>query len=96
MAVLLLTIVIVCVLIAAADLIAFLKAEVTVEAVGNVQSRDSAECLIRVRNKTFLPIIYKRLGFRVDNTFTQEKKSSSMHRELRSFRTEEREECRVL
>ena len=78
MAVLLLTIVIVCVLIAAADLIAFMKAEVTVEAVGNVQSRDSAECLIRVRNKTFLPIIYKRLGFRVDNTFTQEKKSSSI------------------
>ena len=78
MAILVLTLLIVCALLMAADWVAFRKAEVTIEAVGNVQARDKAECLIRIRNKTFVPIVYKRLRFRVDNTFTQEKRSSAL------------------
>ena len=78
MAVLILTLAIICAVIAAMDFAAFRKAEVTIEAVGNVQARERAVCVIRIRNISRLPVIYKRLGFVVENTYTREKKKSAV------------------
>lgn len=78
MAILLLTLIIICVILAAADAFAFRKAEITIEAEGNVQSRDGAVCVIRIKNQTVIPVVYKRLKFLVENTYTQEKKAHAI------------------
>lgn len=70
MAVLVISILIICLLIMVTDVIAFRKAELTVETENSVQARENASCHIRVRNRSIFPLIYKRLVFEVKNTYT--------------------------
>ena len=70
MAVLVIAILIICLLIMVTDVIAFRKAELTVETENSVQARENASCHIRVRNRSIFPLIYKRLVFEVKNTYT--------------------------
>ena len=70
MAVLVISILIICLLIMVNDVIAFRKAELTVETENSVQARKNASCHIRVRNRSIFPLIYKRLVFEVKNTYT--------------------------
>ena len=52
MAVLVISILIICLLIMVTDVIAFRKAELTVETENSVQARENASCHIRVRNRS--------------------------------------------